>query len=624
MTQPRCRPWRAGFCLLALVFTTASGIAQSEPRYVLVLSSFDQQFSPHNVFNGVFRAELSRSSPQPVQFIDVLVPSSSNERSQAQATLDYLQTTFATTRPTLIVSVGGVAALFAQQYRSQIFPETPMLLSSVDQRFVEQHALPASDTAITVTIDPAMLVENILRVLPDTTTIMVVVGSSPLEVAWRKAMTSAFAVFDDRVAFVWTHELTFAEVLTRSASLPPRSAILFAHMAVDAAGALQVEDVALPQLRAAANAPIFGCYNSQIGHGVVGGPVVALDQHAQNAAAAALRLLNGEAPSAVVVPPQRLTVGTFDAVELERWNIDESRLPAGSIVVNHRPTAWEQYRGAIVAALLIGVVETALIAGLLVLHVKRRRAERLHMLAKAALSNLSQRLMHAQEEERTRIARELHDNVSQQLATIRMQLEDLIQREGDPDGRLRRQLANVSRQTLEVTTEVRDLAHGLHSSKLQLLGLPGAAAAFCRDFGAQHHVTIRFTHQHVPERLPEEIKIGLFRVVQEALMNAVKYSGQKEFDVTLSGDGDSLRLDVIDRGAGFDPAAVLERDGLGLVSMRERLGLIGGQLMVQSRPGAGTTIRASVPRKVLGLDGTRDTRQPGPATAAADSRGAVS
>jgi signal transduction histidine kinase len=591
---------------------------------VLVLSSFDQQFSPYNVFNGVFRTELSRSSPQPVQFIDVLVPSSSNQRSQAQATLDYLQTTFATSRPTLIVSVGGVAALFAQQYRSQIFPETPMLLSSVDQRFVEQHALPASDTAVTVTIDTAVLVENILRVLPDTTTIMVVVGSSPLEVAWRKAMAGAFAVFGNRVAFVWTHELTFAEILARSASLPPRSAILFAHMALDAAGGSQVEDRALPQLRAVANAPIFGCYNSQIGHGVVGGPVVALDQHAENAAAAALRLLNGEAPSDVVVAPQRLTVGTFDAVELERWNIDESRLPAGSIVLNRRPTAWKQYRGAIVTALSIGVVETALIAGLLVLHVKRRRAERLHMLAKAALSNLSQRLMHAQEEERTRIARELHDNVSQQLATIRMQLEDLIQREGDADGHLRRQLADVSRQTLEVTTEVRDLAHGLHSSKLQLLGLPGAAAAFCRDFGTQHHVTIRFTHQHVPERLPEEIKIGLFRVVQEALMNAVKYSGQKEFDVTLSGDGDSLRLDVIDHGAGFDPAAVLEKDGLGLVSMRERLGLIGGQLTILSRPGAGTTIRASVPRDVLRLDGERDTHQPGPARAAADGRGAVS
>jgi signal transduction histidine kinase len=134
----------------------------------------------------------------------------------------------------------------------------------------------------------------------------------------------------------------------------------------------------------------------------------------------------------------------------------------------------------------------------------------------------------------------------------------------------------------------------LHSSKLQLLGLPQAAASFCREFGDQHKVTIRFRHEGVPERLPEEIKIGLFRVMQEALMNAVKYSGVCEFEVGLYANGDSLRLDVIDGGIGFVPDSTVEKTGLGLISMRERLSLIGGQLIVLSRPGEGTTIRASV------------------------------
>jgi signal transduction histidine kinase len=145
-----------------------------------------------------------------------------------------------------------------------------------------------------------------------------------------------------------------------------------------------------------------------------------------------------------------------------------------------------------------------------------------------------------------------------------------------------------------VGSTIQALSHRLHSSKLHLLGLPAAAAAFCREFAGQHNLTVNFTHDGVPEQLSQEIKIGLFRVMQEALMNAAKYSGVRQFDVALSAKGDSLQLDVVDHGVGFEPDSSLERPGLGLVSMQERLSLIGGQLLVLSKPGEGTTIRACV------------------------------
>jgi signal transduction histidine kinase len=217
-----------------------------------------------------------------------------------------------------------------------------------------------------------------------------------------------------------------------------------------------------------------------------------------------------------------------------------------------------------------------------------------HKMARAALSNLSQKLMQAQEEERTRIARELHDDVCQQLATLRIQLDELVQRRPNEQTALVDALRELSRQALRVGADIQALSHRLHSSKLQLLGLSSAAASFCREFGDQQKVTIRFTSEAVPVQLPYEMKIALFRVMQEALMNAVKYSGVREFDVAVYRRGNSLHLEVTDHGVGFDPESALAKNGLGLVSMRERLGLIGGDLLVLSHPGQGTTIRASV------------------------------
>jgi signal transduction histidine kinase len=149
--------------------------------------------------------------------------------------------------------------------------------------------------------------------------------------------------------------------------------------------------------------------------------------------------------------------------------------------------------------------------------------------------------------------------------------------------------------------------------------LPAAAAAFCREFGNQHKVTIRFTNDGVQEGLAEETKIGLYRVMQEALMNAVKHSGVREFDVNLRADGAVLQLDVIDRGVGFAPDAAVEKSGIGLISMRERLNLIGGELHVLSRPGQGTIIRARV-----GVSTSKpqlDADLPGAARPAADGGG---
>jgi PAS domain S-box-containing protein len=215
-------------------------------------------------------------------------------------------------------------------------------------------------------------------------------------------------------------------------------------------------------------------------------------------------------------------------------------------------------------------------------------------LAEQALASVSQRLILAQEKERTRIARELHDDINQRIALIAIDLMRL--------GQTSDSLANVSGQIVklkdrmaELGTEVQTISHRLHSSKLEYLGLVAAAASFCRELSSQHEVKIDFSHEEVPSVLPVETSLCLFRVLQESLTNGVKHSGAQTFKVDLRRNAETLNLTVSDSGVGFDPKVAIANKGIGLVSMQERLHLVNGAFSIDSSLARGTTIRASVP-----------------------------
>jgi PAS domain S-box-containing protein len=218
-------------------------------------------------------------------------------------------------------------------------------------------------------------------------------------------------------------------------------------------------------------------------------------------------------------------------------------------------------------------------------------------LAEETLSTVSRRLIEAHEEERTRIARELHDDINQRIALFAVNLERLKQdlpAGVDTSGRI----DEVREQVSELGSDVQSLSHRLHSSKLDYLGLGAAAAGFCRELSDRQKVQIDFHAVDVPKRLPPEISLCLFRVLQEALQNAVKHSGNRQFQVWLGGASHEIRLSVSDSGVGFNPDVAFQSRGLGLTSMKERLKLVGGEFSIDSQLDCGTTIHARVP---LGL-----------------------
>ena len=215
--------------------------------------------------------------------------------------------------------------------------------------------------------------------------------------------------------------------------------------------------------------------------------------------------------------------------------------------------------------------------------------------AEQAIADLSRKLVAVQEEERTRIARDLHDDINQQLAMISVEAGELRQNPPSLAEELSVRLAQLEERVTEVSKDVQSISHELHSPQLEYLGLVPAMKTFCREFAARHAVEIDFTHDDIPDTVAREMSLCLFRILQESLHNGVKHSKVRHFNVSLGRSEDQLSLTISDRGAGFDVATVMKAGGLGLVSMRERVRLINGTLAINSKPMGGTTIRAQVP-----------------------------
>jgi PAS domain S-box-containing protein len=231
---------------------------------------------------------------------------------------------------------------------------------------------------------------------------------------------------------------------------------------------------------------------------------------------------------------------------------------------------------------------------------ERRRAEDELRASQKELKLLTARLLEAQEIERRRVARELHDDVSQSLALLSMEMELLAAAPPKSAAETADRVRALSAQVKELTTSVHDLSHQLHPMKLEQLGLAAAVRGLCKDVSQRHRLDVKFTHYPEPGVILRDTALCLYRIVQEALQNVVKHSGSRHAAVELWGTAGAICLRVVDDGIGFDPSAVSCHSGLGLVGMRERLHLIGGEIAIDSRASGGTRIEVRVPVPATG------------------------
>ena len=371
--------WMYRFCFGAMLLVAlANPDGAAEPYRVLLLYSFGPYFSPWNTITPAFREELRKQFPHPIDLYEASLQGERSGNSPAPEEgpfANYLNALFPARDLRLIVAMGAPATRFVLRNRAQLFPSTPLLIASSDVRTFSDLTLTANETACATTYDPAVQIDAILQVLPNTTDIVVATGGSATEQFWTDAFRRSFQRFSSRVTFHWFTDLSAEDMVKRVAELPPRSVIYYPTIRVDARGAPQEGDAMLFRFIELGRAPIFTHVDSHFGQGVVGGPMFSSREIGQRCAEAAVRILNGETPGDIKMPPVGLAKPVYDWRQLQRWHISESVLPPGSSVQFREPTAWEKYRVPILAVIAALLLQSVLIAWLIYEHRRRQMAE---------------------------------------------------------------------------------------------------------------------------------------------------------------------------------------------------------------------------------------------------------
>ncbi len=694
-----------------LWFTLAANIAmgQQNPKNVLVLYPYSAPPS-FDVLKSTIRARI------PGQF-NFYTVSMSNRRFEEEDYQDSLAETlrrgYGGAKLDLVIASTYPVVQFAVKYRNKMFPGVPIVFFDVYPYEMEKQKVWPGATGVVVPLGMRETIDLALQLHPDTNTIAVITGVSEWERDWLGLAQSELLRHRDRVKEIDIVGGPDDQIRRQIADLPPHTIALFQlapHDSNEATfGYLEVLSEVAQRL------PTYSVYPGLgLTHGAIGGAYRDIPKDVRLTGEIAARVLNGARPEDISVVRDPVLTAEVDWRALQRWQIADSALPRGTLILNRELTLWERGRKYFIPAIALIALQAVLIIGLLWQRARKRKAEavlresekrfrvmtdatpalvwmcdphgkitylnerrvpftgpdpkagygdtwityvhpddlagmlealsqalRNHQpftkeyrlrrsdgvyrwmfdvasprvngdgsfagfigsaidmtdqkLAQQALEKVSGRLIEAQEKERSRIARELHDDICQRLALLSIELDRANRDRSGPASLAQTSLEEVRRHCAEIASDVQSLSHQLHSSRLEHLGLVAAVRGFCGELAKRHAVNVDFIDQNVPRNLTKDISLCLFRIAQEALHNAVKYSGVNEFKVELYRVGDELQLVVTDHGIGFDVPEARHKGGLGLLSMQERIHLVHGKLYVESAPGIGTKVIANVP-----------------------------
>lgn len=593
VTKWSVKPWPAAVVLLWLglalaasfAFRSARAVELGESRYrelkrVLVLHSFGREFRPWSEYARSIKAELERRSPWPLDIQEhTLLTARFNNPGPEAPFVEYLESLYQGARPDVVMSIGAPAARFVQRYRGKLFPDSPMVLTVVEQRLVNRADLTDNDVMVSVNNDFVAALDNILRILPDTRTVAMVIGASPLEKFWIDELKRMTKPLQGRIDFVWYSDLAFDDILKRASALPPHTVLFWGLMSVDAAGIVHEGDLALRRLHEVANAPIFSYQEPFFGGSTVGGPMQSTAETSRRTVDAVIRILGGEKPAGIKFEPIEFAPPKYDWRELQRWGISESRLPPDSEILFREPSSWERYRWQMMLITAVFLVQAGLISGLL--HERRRRqvaeVESRQRLAELAHANRYS----AVGELTTSIAHELNQPLGSILTNA--ETAELLLKASSPDiNELQQILADIRRDDQRASEVIRRLRSVLKKTPFEIKDIElndtvREAIGLVRAVADGRRITLIYT----PVLIELHVKgdaVQLQQVVLNLVINAMDAisdtdAGKREVSVTTLLDGDWAEIRVGDTGPGiqvsdlatiFNPFFTTKPQGMGM------------------------------------------------------------
>lgn len=656
------------------------------------------------------------------QFFEYLDLARNPDPEYRQQFAELLRLRYTERKIDFLISLEQGALQFLLNEGRDLFPDAPVLALDLHPTF----QLPQTNRHIirqSVAYDMIGTLEQALQIVPGAKRVYVVIGVFPEHQPYLDQARRDFRNYEGRLEFIYLNDRSFEDMLTMVSKAPSETIVLYLVLVMDISGKIYNPRDAVQLLSRASAAPVFGLYDTLLGHGIVGGSLVSYEQLGTQAAKLVLEILTN--PQSLTTSRAILEVPSvlmYDWQQLKRWKMNEDALPKGSIIINRQPTLW-QYKYYIIGGLAFILGQSFLIVGLLIQKRYRRTAEKSlrqkseeldnffsvnldllciadtdgyflrlnpawektlgygldelmsqryikfvhpddasatldamralasqqqvaefanryrtkagtyrhmlwsavgignrifaaarditeHLQAEAIINErekeleiLTGRLILNQEEERRRVARELHDDLSQQLAVLAIsagRMEAVVQ--DGPDS-IRDPLIDIRDKTIQIAADVQNISRRLHPSILEDLGLSKAIEAECQQFAVREGIEVSSSLQGIPRDLPKDIALSIYRIVQEGLNNIAKHACARYIEVSLTSSENELHLTVQDDGIGFDETELRGKAGLGLASIRERVRLVHGTYRIRSEPEKGTTIEVAVPLQAEPLTG---------------------
>jgi signal transduction histidine kinase len=598
-----------GAALLCLAMTVA---AAPPPKRILILHSFGPEFGDYWV--KPVREELDRQLPGRIDVYESwLLSARFATTDEDPAYASYLRSLFADHPLDLIITFGAPAANFLQKHRQSLFPSVPALFGDVETRRLPPSGFTGNDAAVAIAVSFPAIVENILKVRPETKHLAIVIGNSPIEKFWVQEIQRSLQPFANRLNLIWLNEMRFDEVLKRVATLPPGSAIFYLVLSAEVPGIPPDEDRALAKLQSAANAPMFSYSDLYLGKGIVGGPLISSEEEARATVSLAVRMLQGEPASDLRIAPISLGTPQFDVRELRRWNISEAQLPPGSVIRFREPSTWERYRWQIAAIGLLLLLQSLLIANLLTERRRRRQAEieahlrvteLAHLNRRATVGELSGAIAHELNQplgailRNTEAAEMMLQTPSPDFAELRAILTDIKhddERAGEVIRRLRRLLGKAPLEPQEID---------LNEVLSEVFALLSAQAS--------RRVITLSTSLAVPAPRISGDRIQLQQVILNLVMNSMDaINGVGSYNRTIIGrttilDVALAQVAIEDSGPGiatdkgeqiFEPFFTTKAAGMGmgLSIARTIIQSHGGSIWAENQAAGGAVFRFTLP-----------------------------